>query len=136
MNKFKVGDKVRRLNYSSTLTIGEIYIVEHIIDEDHIRVEGSESGYMSYYFELVSDNEIIRKEITDAVDILEKYEVDVVTYAGVEGRTQVSRQRGGTTTLQQFLDEHYSLKTSQQLEIESIRKEQEKLAARLKDLEA
>lgn len=130
MNKFKVGDKVRRVDPSGTLKVGEVYTVEYAADCGLLRVQGYESNFDMDCFELANDNETIRKQITDAVETLVTYKV----WRNMHGYFGKDKDHKGFP-LNVFLDKHYPTKTPQQLEIESIRKEQEKLAARLKGLE-
>lgn len=130
MSKFKVGDKVKRIDKSDFLTVGEVYTVTEVGNSGFMRVSGYATGFNDRCFELVIDNETIRKEITDAVRVLSRYNVWRDQY-GIIG--EAKNPRG--SQLDAFLDAHYPLKTPQQLEIEAIRKEQEKLAERLKQLE-
>lgn len=129
MSKFKVGDKVKRTAPSEILEVGGVYTVEYVAGAT-IKVCGYGTGFAADCFELVIGNETIRKQITDAVNMLAFYDIwrnkdGYVSHAG----SCIGVQLGD------FLDKHYPLKTPQQLEIEAIRKEQEKLAERLKQLE-
>lgn len=130
MSKFRVGDRVKRVKASHLLKVGEIYTVEYVGDTGNIKVNGYTSYYDKDCFELVNDNETIRKQITDAVNTLAFYDI----WRNKDGYVNHSSKILGDT-LTEFLDKYYPTKTPQQLEIESIRKEQEKLAARLKELE-
>lgn len=130
MNKFKVGDRVKRVDPSETLKVGEVYTVEFVADCGIVKVSGYSQIFDVSCFELVSDNETIRKQITDAINTLAFYDI----WRNKDGHVNHSSSYK-RVQLEDFLDEYYPLKTPQQLEIESIRKEQEKLAARLKELE-
>ena len=129
MNKFKVGDRVKRVNRSGVLKVGEVYTVEYATNAGSLRVQGYEAYFDMDCFELASDNEAVRKDITDAVETLATYNVWRSFYGSIGGKDLCSYP------INVFLDKHYPIKTPQQLEIESIRKEQEKLVARLKELE-
>lgn len=58
---FRVGDKVRRINYpwGNVVVGGEYYVVE--VKEHDIVLKGDDHGYDKRYFILVSKEERVRK---------------------------------------------------------------------------
>ena len=122
MSKFKVGDKVKRTAPSEILEVGGVYTVEYVAGAT-IKVCGYGTGFAADCFELVIGNETIRKQITDAVNMLEHFKI----WRNMHGYIGEGKSHQGYP-LNVFLDKFYPIKTPQQLEIESIRKEQEKLA--------
>lgn len=130
MSKFKVGDRVKRVARSDVLKVGQVYTVESFSHSGMLRIGGYTADFDADCFELVKDNETVRKEITDAVNMLEHFKI----WRNMHGYIGEGKSHQGYP-LNVFLDKFYPIKTPQQLEIESIRKEQEKLAARLKELE-
>ena len=66
MNKFKVGDHVRRAsNAFEDMVLGSFWVVDYVPNDEEIRLLGSKDFWLSEYFELVEDEPAVNN-LTDS----------------------------------------------------------------------
>ena len=69
MNKFKVGDKVRRVSDGwEDMPLDSVWTVEYVPNDEEIRLVGTRIDWLSEYFELVSDEDVLKRTLMSSGD--------------------------------------------------------------------
>ena len=69
MNKFKVGDHVRRVsNAFEDMQLGSFWVVDYVPNDEEIRLLGSKDYWLSEFFELVEDDFTVKEDTQEVSD--------------------------------------------------------------------
>lgn len=140
MSKFKVGDKVVRTRKSSSLVMGDTYVVTEVVDSLSIKLrDGGGFGYSSAFFTLAESNE--RQKLSEAIDLLGRYGIGLdlrydFPYArAVTGVMPRLRKSSGGDVLEgkdSILNYLFPTETPQQAKLKMLEAKQTRIAEEMR----